>query len=109
MTITMTTLELKLGANRGKPRIWIEGKALLASGFAPGLPFHASFAPGRIVLTLGALAGAKSRTVSGKMRASGPHPIIDINTIEIFFALPGVARISLEMGEGIITILPASL
>jgi len=109
MTTTMTTLELKLGSNRGKPRIWIEGKALLASGFAPGLPFHASFEPARITLALGALPGVKSRTVSGKIRASGPHPIIDINTIEIFFALPGVARISVEMGDGIITISPASL
>lgn len=109
MNTTMTTLELKLGSNRGKPRIWIEGKTLLASGFAPGMAFHASFGPGRITLTLGALDGAKSRTVSGKIRASGPHPIIDMNTIEIFFALPGVGRIALEMGEGIITIIPASL
>jgi DNA (cytosine-5)-methyltransferase 1 len=109
MNTTMTTLELKLGSNRGKPRIWIEGKALLASGFDPGMAFHATFEPARITLALGALPGVKSRTVSGKIRASGPHPIIDINTIEIFFALPGVGRISVEMGEGIITILPTSL
>ena len=101
--------ELKLGKNRGKPRIWIEGRALLAAGFAPGMAFHARFSPARITLTAGAGEGMKSRTVSGKIRASGPHPIIDINSMEIFFALPGVARISVEMGEGIITILPSFL
>jgi DNA (cytosine-5)-methyltransferase 1 len=109
MTTTLTTLELKLGTNRGKPRIWIEGRALLAAGFAPGMAFHATFEPARITLKAGTVEGVKSRTVSGKIRASGPHPIIDINTIEIFFALPGVGRIALEMGEGIITIIPASL
>lgn len=99
--------ELKLGMNRGKPRIWIEGKGLLAAGFAPGMAFHAKFSPARITLTAGSVDGVKLRTVSGKIRASGPHPIIDINSMEIFFALPGVNRISVEMDAGVITILPS--
>ena len=99
--------ELKLGSNRGKPRIWIEGRALLAAGFAPGTAFHATFEPARITLKAGTVAGMKSRTVSGKIRPSGPHPIIDINSTEIFFALPGVDRISVEMDAGVITILPS--
>ena len=99
--------ELKLGMNRGKPRIWIEGKGLLAAGFAPGMAFHATFEPARITLKAGTVEGTKSRTVSGKVRPSGPHPIIDINTLEIFFALPGVDRISVEMEAGVITILPS--
>lgn len=101
--------ELKLGQNRGKPRIWIEGRALANAGFLPGHKFSATFAPNHITLTRIVTGDPlpTDRTVSGKTKESGPHPIIDMNTAELDKWLPGIARIAVRMEYGRITITPA--
>ena len=99
---------LKLGANRGKPRIWIEGKRLAEAGFLPGTLFVADFSDNKIVLAIRESQDPRMhRKVSGKERDSGPHPIIDMNTAEITKVFPGVERIAVQMTAGRIEITPA--
>lgn len=58
-------------ANRGKPRIWIEGKRLIYAGLSVGDQFDMVRALGQLVINKRA-SGA--RKVSGK----GERPIIDL-------------------------------
>lgn len=69
-------------ANRGKPRIWIQGKRLAAAGFTPGRQYLVNRWPDNMVLTLipADRDPCKSpnfevRKVSGK----GSTPIIDLS------------------------------
>lgn len=71
-----TTFTRKRGMNRGKPRLWIEGKHLTEAGFKRGDRFRLTFiemrAPGTHAVIEKTSNG--NRTVSGK----GDSPIIDI-------------------------------
>lgn len=86
--------ELKLGANRGKPRVWIEGATLSKAGFAPGDKFRATFGNDSVTIEL---APDGDRTISKKARTDGqPHPIIDINTAQLAKAFPDTQRIAVS-------------
>jgi len=72
----------KLGVNRGKPRLWLQGAVLVDAGFAPG-DRYALLCRG-VAMRLRRLRPgedphgaehAKPRKVSGK----GPLPIVDIS------------------------------
>lgn len=75
------TREMRMGLNRGKPRVWLEGQWLHELGFVRGSAFWVSLLDGALTLTTGRADGfAKLRTVSGKDTANGrPHPIIDLS------------------------------
>lgn len=66
----------KIGANRGNPRLWLEGKSLEAFGWTSGSAFSAS-------LKKGSLVYSKTRGSSGnssanrKVAGSPGRPIID--------------------------------
>jgi len=62
----------RIAHNRGKPRVWIEGNFLAASGIFTGMRFDRTFDDGAMILTFGA---------TGKHRVSGSaqRPIIDLN------------------------------
>lgn len=66
---------IKLGENRGKPRVYLQGGWLNTTQFKAGDRFKATFGDG--VLTL-ELDENGDRTVSGKHH--GEIPVIDINT-----------------------------
>lgn len=66
-------------ANRGRPRVWIEGKRLTSAGFHRGQLFTVEVKPSNSVMLRFRLAfvqeqAAGMRKVSGK----GDRPIIDI-------------------------------
>ena len=69
---TMTTQFYTVRANKGRARIWLEGKRLSSAGFAVGSRFNIEVIEGALVLRLDA---SGSRKVSGK----GERPIIDIS------------------------------
>ena len=79
--------EMRLGTNRGKPRLWLEGKILSDHGFKRGDPFVLDVGLTRIVLTAGRISGPpipgtshrSERRVSGKTKNGADHPIIDVN------------------------------
>lgn len=68
------TKTVKIGANRGAHRLWLEGSWLVGFGFVRGAEFNAIVEDGRLVIRLGKSDKVRSRKVSGK----GDRPIIDI-------------------------------
>jgi hypothetical protein len=67
------TITRKIGQNRGKPRLWIEGAHLTAAGFKPGDTYTLTIVGDK--LGISRTAPGKPRKVSGK----GEKPIIDIS------------------------------
>jgi len=67
----METFTRKRGMNRGRPRLWIEGKHLTEAGFKPGDFWTLTHHPGGFTI---AFDTEGKRKVSGK----GSKPIIDI-------------------------------
>ena len=68
-------------ANRGKPRIWIQGKRLTAAGFIPGSHYIVNRWPDQIILTTipagqAGPEGAEVRKVTGRPNST---PIIDLS------------------------------
>ena len=61
----------QIRANRGRPRVWIEGKRLVSAGFQRGCLFNVVVGDRGLTLTI-AVEG--SRKVSGK----GERPLIDL-------------------------------
>jgi len=62
----------RIAYNRGRPRVWIEGKFLTVSGISTGMRFDRTFDDGAMILTFGP---------TGKHKVSGTtaRPIIDLN------------------------------
>ena len=69
---TDTLQDYTVRANKGKPRIWIEGKRLIAAGFLRGERYSLTSHDTGIVLKLDAEG---SRKVCGK----GERPLIDLS------------------------------
>lgn len=99
-----TTVTRKVGLNRGKKRIWIEGKLLIEAGFLSGLKLTATVK--NQVLTL-AIDANGERKVSGKVKPDGsPNPIIDLTGAMIADLVGDAELVSVTFETGIITIKP---
>lgn len=74
------TRAVRIGSNRGRPRLWLEGQWLADLGFKRDEPFLLRVGDGRggqtlaITIELGIAERVQPRKVSGK----GDRPIIDI-------------------------------
>jgi len=77
-----TTTTRKIGSNRGKARLWIEGMVLQAAGWTRGKRYNCSFNDGCIVYEA---HEEGSRAVAG----TDGRPIIDTNTDKIKESLKG--------------------
>lgn len=68
-----TTYTRKVGLNRGKPRLWLEGKVLSDNGFSCGSPWLLQQVGTGLVLHV---------TPEGNRKVAGTaqRPIIDINS-----------------------------
>lgn len=76
MSDTTAEITRKIGQNRGKRRLWIEGVSLASFGWKKGTRFNARFEKGSIVY---------ERDDNGKRKVAGDEtrPIIDTNTDKI--------------------------
>ncbi len=99
----MKTVTRKIGSNRGRPRLWLEGKLLSDAGFKPGDRYDRTFGSGLTILLQKRSDGAY--TVSGK----GEKPIIDIAGADLIRAFSklgvmpkSVSVKALERGSGIV-------
>lgn len=90
----------KIGSNRGKDRIWIEGQCLLSMGWTKGTRFNCEFQQNRIVYT---------RTEEGKRKVAGTdqRPIIDTNTDKIRQTLGDFDYVHVHIQKNVIVISPA--
>ena len=68
----MITATRKIGQNRGKPRLLIEGKLLVDAGLPPGTKWHIRYIGTGFVIEKDVMLG--KRRVSGKP----DRPVIDI-------------------------------
>jgi DNA (cytosine-5)-methyltransferase 1 len=99
--MTTNTYTRKIGQNRGKPRLWLEGSILLDHGFHHGCSWEAvRVSPDELRLKAGPLGGRK---VAGTV----DRPIIDINSGAIlegfggcWVAIEAVSRGKLRVIKG---------
>lgn len=85
-----TSAKRKIGTNRGKARLWLEGKLLEASGWARGTRYNARFEKGVIVYEQ---AEDGARSVAGTEK----RPIIDTNTDKIRDSLGDAVNASISI------------
>ena len=96
----------KIGNNRGRPRLWLQGAILEAAGFAPGDHYALKVAEGKLRLRLltkddqpQPAEEPKQRKVSGK----SDMPIVDISGDVIERAFPDGGTVRVKSANGIIT------
>lgn len=96
----MKSVSRKRGMNRGRPRLWLEGKLLIEAGFRRGDHFSVTVQDDGLILVK---KDDGSRKVSGKAE----KPIIDIMGATLG-PLQEVERVtvSYEEGAGQLTITP---
>lgn len=104
----MKHLEIvKVGENRGIPRVWIEGRKAITGGFLPGVRYEAKVDPERPLLTLEVAEGG-ARVVSRKTKGEKEIAIIDINSIELLQMFRGLSAVRVVVSENRIQILPVA-
>ncbi len=94
----------KIGANRGKPRIWLQNLEVSNVGLAPGDRFDIHLKGGTVTLRANPDG---SRVVSRKLDKQGrENPVIDINSQELLALFDGMSSIRLVQRQGEIYLLP---
>lgn len=92
---------LRIGTNRGKARIWIEGQALMAQGWKKGDSYHCDFQNGRI-------AYIKGEDGTRKVAGTDTRPIIDTNTDKIRDSIgKDFSYVKIHVQHNVIVITPA--
>lgn len=108
----MITASYKIGVNKGRPRIWIDGKKLADAGFKGGTAYFCAVKSGQIRCTLAPVPSQdlsidsewkriRERRVTG--RPDG-KPIIDMLGQDVEIAFPGAERVKVTFKPGILTI-----
>lgn len=93
----------KLGSNRGKPRIYLDGLQAIRAGFMPGERFDVVIDDKRVVLQKNADG---SRVVSQKVRGDVQYPVIDINSADLLKMFDGMDAVRLVVQEDRVFLLP---
>lgn len=102
----MPVITRKIGQNRGKPRLWLEGNFLETVGLPHGTQWTLVARDGCLTIQIGALEGQRTRKVAGKPG----RPVIDIVAASLDplrlagGSMPEQVNLIFEPGEGIILI-----
>ncbi|WP_425953218.1 DNA cytosine methyltransferase [Ralstonia pseudosolanacearum] len=99
----------KIGENRGKPRLWIEGAQAVKGGFMPGAQYTPKVDEKRCMLTL-ELVEKGERVVSKKTVRDREIPVIDINNSDLLgmFVKLGLTAVRIVVQLRRIFILPVA-
>jgi len=89
--------------NRGKPRIWLEGKQLERAGLAAGASYEIITKGGSLVLRADPDG---SRVVTSKERNGKSWPIIDLNSKTLLSVFEGMDAVRLAVRQGEVYLLP---
>lgn len=96
-----TIINTKLGENRGRKRVYIEGRKLAREGYTAGMKFDLEVKGDEILLS----ANDDGRfTVSKRTRNGDVMPIIDLTTKEIAEVFDGVETLRVAISRGKIII-----
>ena len=93
----MTTIERNIGQNRGKSRLWIEGKALASEQWSKGKRFDIEW-NGDVLRYVANVDGKR------KVAGTSERPIIDTNTDKLGIFSP---RVVVNITSECITIVKA--
>lgn len=93
----------KIGANKGKPRVWLEGLQAAIAGFQPGQRYDVEVRGKTLVLQVNPDG---SRVVSAKTAGERVNPVIDLNSQALLAVFDGMAAVRVVAREGEIYILP---
>lgn len=98
----METITRKIGRNRGKPRLWIEGKALERAGLPHGTPWTLRITD--FGLTIAAYSEGE-RKIAGKPG----RPIVDIIGAALGPIVGAAASVEITIypGQGVMHVRPA--
>jgi DNA (cytosine-5)-methyltransferase 1 len=101
LTVTITR---KIGQNRGKPRLWIEGAHLTAAGFKPGDMFAFNIVGDTFAMVRCDAPSLPSDKRPRKVSGKGEKPIMDISGAGLG-AIGNAASVTLRYlpGSGVIT------
>ena len=95
----MRTTTVKIGDNKGRPRVWLEGKWLVAHGFAPGGKVRVQFGLERVDIT----PGGVDRTITPK----GGGAVIDLTTDQLREAFGLTTHLQVVASAGQLVITPS--
>lgn len=97
----------KISAQRGTPRIWLEGSRLALAGFSPASRYRVQVDPEARRLTL-RVAADGDRLVSRREKAGKALPIIDICNGGLLAMFAGLERVRVVFADGVVHILPVA-
>lgn len=100
---TYIVSDIKIGQNKGAPRIWLEGQRLERAGFAPGKQYELVAGDRRVTLTI---RENGTRVVSAKQKGDKTLPILDINSAQALGMFEGLERIRVVICRDEIHLLP---
>jgi DNA (cytosine-5)-methyltransferase 1 len=98
----------KIGENKGRPRLWLEGFKAIAAGFLPGVRFNVRKDEARTMLVL-EQNELGDRIVSRKVKGEKEVPIIDINSSEVLSIFEGFNAVRVIVQGTRIVILPMAV
>lgn len=98
---------IKIGNNKGAPRIWMEGRKLENGGFLPGKRYSVKVDASKPLLTL-EIADSGMRIVSHKQRGDREFPVIDLNSTELMSVFAGLESVRVVVQDQRIHILPVA-
>ncbi len=97
----------KLGQNKGRPRLWMQGSRPAQAGFIPGTRYNITPDREKGMLVLEVVSNGV-RVVSRKTQGSKEVPVIDLNSAELLSLFDGMDTVRLVMQCGRIFILPTA-
>ncbi len=92
-----------IGANKGRPRIYLDGLQASRAGFAPGEKFDIAVEGGKVVLRKNQDG---SRTVCSRKRGEAEYPVIDINSKELLEIFDGMDAVRVVVSPDRVYLLP---
>lgn len=95
----------KVGQNKGRPRVWLQGKRPALAGFNPGVKYELVIEADSVALRISAEG---SRVVSQKVVGEKAIPIIDVNSSEALAMFDGLTELRVVMRENEILLLPTA-
>ena len=98
----------RIGENRGRPRLWLEGFKASLAGFMPGIRFKIRKDEERTMLVLEQDAHG-DRIVSRKLKGGKEVPVIDINSSEVLSIFDGFSAVRVIVQGNRIRILPLAV
>lgn len=96
-----TIVNVKLGENRGKKRVWLEGQKLAREGFEPGMKLDMKLEDSKLVLRV---APTGRYTISKRERNGRISPIIDVMASELAKLFDGVEMLRVLIRDGVIVV-----